>query len=282
MKILIVGSTSVIACALAARFASLGDVKMAGRRDADIFIDLSQTCDFSEVSESFDVVVHTGADFGGTADDDFSRAELVNAVGTLSVCRLARKVGARHVVLISSIFAAYQNGDPYYGIYSLSKRHGEEVAQFFCAERGIPLTILRPTQIYDAAGACRRHQGLFYTMVDQAQAGQNIHIYGSHDARRNYLFLDDFAEICSRVIGTNPQGIFTCANPQSVQLSQIANAAYAAFGRGGQLQFLPEKMDLEDLPPIGDFRLYEEIGYAPRINVCEGIRRIREYRETHN
>lgn len=282
MKILIVGSTSAIAQALAARLASLGEVKMAGRRDADIFIDLSGPDDFSSVKQSFDVVVHAAADFGGPTDEEFFRAELVNAVGMLSVCRLARKVDAKHFVLISSIFASYSIGDPYYGIYALSKRHGEELAEFFCAERGMPLTILRPTQIYGATDACRRHQGLLYTMVDRAQAGEDIGIYGSYDARRNYLFLDDFAEISYRVIERSLLGNFTCANPQSVKLSQIADAAFTTFGCGGQVQFLPEKPNLADLPPVDDFRIYEMIGYAPRIDVRSGIERIKAYRETHN
>lgn len=282
MKILIVGSTSAIARALAARLASLGEVKMAGRRDADIFIDLSIPDDFSSVKQSFDVVVHAAADFGGPADEDISRAELVNAVGTLSVCRLARQVGARHVVLISSISAVYRRDDPYYGIYALSKRHGEELAEFFCAERGIALTVLRPTQIYDAAGACRRHQGLLYEMVDRAQAGEDIRIHGSHDARRNYLFLDDFVEICHRVIDMTLTGSYTCAHPQSATLSRLAAVAFAAFGRGGMFRFVPEKPDLADLPPIGDFRLYEEISYAPCIDVHDGVARIREYREIQN
>lgn len=280
MRILIVGSTSVIGKVLATRFERLGEVKLAGRRGADIPLDLTRWRDLPELEESFDVVVHAAADFGGTTDEDYIRAELVNAVGTLSVCRLAGRVQARHLVLLSSISATYQAGDPYYGIYALSKRHSEEAARFFCSERNLPLTILRPTQVYDDAGDCRRHQEFLYFMADRAQAGQDISLYGSNNALRNYLHLDDLAEICCRVVQGRSTGTFTCASPQSVRLSELADAAFSAFGRGGQLQFMADKPDLADLPAIDDYSLYDQIEYWPGIGISDGFKRIRNHRES--
>lgn len=282
MKILIVGSTSVIGQTFAARLRALGEVRTAGRREADFQFDLTQWERMPEIEEAFDVVIHVAADFGGGANDDFVRAELVNAAGTFSVCRLAQHVQAKHLVHLSSISATYQPGDPYYGIYALSKRHGEEAAQFFCAERGMALTVLRPTQVYDAAGECRPHQALLYVMADRAQAGQDIHLYGTHDARRNYIFLDDLSEICLRVLQGTHTGTFACGHPQSVRLSEMAGAAFAAFGNGGESQFMADKPDLADLPPVDEDILYRQIGYWPGVDIGEGFRRIKHYRESNS
>jgi len=151
VRILIIGSTSVIGKALAVRLAHLGEVRLAGRREADILFDLAEWRELPESGELFDVVMHVAADFGGSTDDDYIRAELVNAVGTLSACKLAHRTRAKHFIFLSSISATYQASDPHYGIYALTKRHAEEVAQFFCSERNVALTILRPTQVYDDA-----------------------------------------------------------------------------------------------------------------------------------
>lgn len=282
MRILIVGSTSAIVKALVPRFVRLGEVKLAGRQAADIMFDLTQWRDLPEIEESFDVVVHAAADFGGATDEDYIRAELVNAVGSLAVCRLARHVKAKHLVLLSSVFATYREGDPYFGIYALTKRHSEEATRFFCSERNMALTILRPTQVYDDAGACRRHQEFFYLIADRAQAGQDISLYGSNDALRNYIHLDDLAEICCRVIQGRHTGTFTCAHPQSVHISELAEAAFSAFGRGGRWQFMPDKPDLADLPAIDDYSLYSQIDYWPGIGISDGFKRIRNYRENNS
>jgi nucleoside-diphosphate-sugar epimerase len=252
---------------------------MAGRRNADIWFDLAQWDCRPEINEKFDTVIHVAADFGGSTNDDFVRAELVNATGTLSACRLAQHLNAQHLVLLSSIFATYRSGDPYYGIYALSKRHGEEAAQFFCAERGMALTVLRPSQVYDAAGECRRHQPLLYVMADQAQAGRDISLYGTHDARRNYLYLDDLAEICYRIVKSRHTGTFTCVHPQSVKLSEVAHAAFLAFGKGGGVKFMADKPDLSDIPVVDDDTLYRKIDYWPTIGIGEGFRRIKHCRE---
>lgn len=279
MKILIVGSTSVIGKAVAKRLATLGGVKLAGRREADIAFDLTAWQELPIPNETFDVVVHIAADFGGSTDEDYIRAAQVNTVGTLSACALAHHVGARHFVLLSSISSTYTADDAHYGIYALTKRHSEEVAQFFCEERDIALTILRPSQVYDDAGECRRHQAFFYLIADWAEAGQDIELFGSRDARRNYLHLMDLAEIVGRVIEGRHTGVFTCAFPCHVRIGEMAVAAYAAFGTTGRVRFIAGKQDLEDLPDISVDALYELIDFWPGIDVAEGYRRISEFRE---
>lgn len=279
MKVLFVGSTSVIAGAISRRICAFAEMKLAGRVGADYVLDLALPTLLPRVSERFDLVVNAAADFGGPSDSDLVRAEVVNSAGALSVCALAHQAGAGHVLLISSISASYRDGDPHYGIYAMSKRHGEEAAALFCADRGMALTILRPTQIYDAEGACRRHQRLLYAIADRAQAGEDIYLQGSHDARRNYLFLDDLAEVCSRVIQRKIEGRFTVGHPRDVKLSEVANAAFDAFGRGGKVRFLPEQPNIQDLPHSGQPEIYELIDYYPAVDVCRGMEAIRQYRE---
>ncbi|MNX81382.1 GDP-L-fucose synthase [compost metagenome] len=278
MKVLIVGSSSSIGYSIGKSLEHQGHVKFAGRENADFFFDLTFWDTQPTVNESFDVVVHVAADFGGTATEDFIRAELVNAVGTLSVCRLAEACHARHLILISSISATYQLGDPYYGIYALSKKHAEEAALLFCSERALALTVLRPSQVYDAQGKCRRHQPLLYGMADKAQAGENIYLYGTHDPLRNYLYLEDLAEICSRVVETRVTGVFDCVHPLNPRLSEVAEAAFAAFANGGEVQFHADKPNLLDLPLVTSSLLYEEIGFYPLVDIKQGFERIRQFR----
>ena len=232
MNSLVIGSTSVIGQALIAALSRLGPVKSAGRRDADLFFDLGQPDSAPVTTDRFDVVVLAAADFGGNHADDLVRAEQVNAVGALAACRLALHCKARHLILLSSVSATYTPHDHYYSIYSLSKRHAEEVASLFCQQHGLALTILRPSQVYDAAGACRAHQPLLYAFADSAQAGTAISLYGNNDPQRNYLYLDDLVQICTRVAQATVTGLFTCVHPDSPTLSQIAQAALAAFGAG--------------------------------------------------
>ena len=278
MKILIVGSSSVIGRYFTNYFSGKAHVLTAGRKQANFIIDLTRWDFLPEINDEFDAVIQVAADFGGKSDQDIIRAELVNAVGTLCSCRIAHEAKAKHYILLSSLSATYKHGDPYYSIYSLSKRHSEDAAQFFCHERGIPLTILRPSQVYDARGECRKHQALLYMMADHASLGQSIYVYGTHDARRNYLYIDDLAEVCWRIVQNSYIGTFTCAHPQSVRLSEMACAAFAASNKGGQLFFLPSKPNLVDLPSIEDYTIYQRINYWPSIDINAGFGLINQHK----
>ncbi|MBK4994436.1 NAD(P)-dependent oxidoreductase [Pseudomonas sp. S37] len=282
MKSLVIGSTSVIGGAVAQALAQLGPVRLAGRRDADIAFDLNQPVLPVDAGQ-FDLVVHAAADFGGLEPAALLRAEQVNSVGTLAACQLAEHCGARHFVLLSSRSAGYRPGDPYYGIYALSKRHAEEVASLYCQQRGMALTILRISQVYDSQARCRSHQPLLYAIADSAAAGRPVQLYGSNDARRDYLHVDDLAQICALVAKRGIEGEHDCGHPQHLRLSEIALAAFAAFGTPADVRFLPDKADIPDLPAAAwASDLYTRIGYAPRIDMRAGFELIKAHREAQS
>uniref|UniRef100_UPI00289B6FBC NAD-dependent epimerase/dehydratase family protein n=1 Tax=Pseudomonas sp. TaxID=306 RepID=UPI00289B6FBC len=131
MNSLVIGSTSTLGKAIAQALSRHGPVKMAGRRQADVAFDLIHGAP-ADISDTFDVVVHAAADFGGNAPEDLIRAEQANSVGTLAACPLADRCAARQVILLSSRSTGYPPADRYFGIYALSKRHAEEVASLYC------------------------------------------------------------------------------------------------------------------------------------------------------
>lgn len=280
MKSLVIGSTSAVGKAVARTLSRCGEVKLAGRRDADIAFDLNSQ-NPSACNEHFDVVVLAAADFGGNQPDDMVRAELINSVGTLAACRLAEQCGACHFILLSSRWACHQTNDPYFGIYSLSKRHAEEVASLYCQERGMALSVLRISQVYDSSEQCRVHQPLLYAIADNAQAGRTVELYGSNDARRNYLHLSDLAEVCALLAVQRIAGLYNCGHPQSPRLSEIAKAAFEAFGKPADIRFLAEQNNVPDLPHFGCASdLFEQIGFAPRIDIRRGFELMRAHRES--
>jgi nucleoside-diphosphate-sugar epimerase len=279
-RVLLVGNRSVVGQAVCKSFEKKGwVVTKAGRSGADVFLDLAQEYKIPPQIGIHDTVVFVAADFGGEDAGDLDRAERVNALGVLHACRWATEIGARHVVVVSSMSATYNSGDPYFGAYALTKRHGEELAHLYCNTVSLPLTILRPTQIYNDDESCRKHQGFFYTLIDHAAEGKDIEIFGTHDAKRNYIHLADVSEIILRVVSFHLEGIFDCPSPSDTAVSQLAKIAQSVYGRGGQIRFLSNRPDLPDLPERSGESLFQALDFRPCISLEDGIRRIKEYRE---
>lgn len=277
MDSLVIGSTSVIGNAIVNDLAGLGSVLTAGRRDADVQLDLSVTDPLPVIDRQFDAVVLVAADFGGPTDDDLIRAMQVNVLGSITAARVAAHVRAKHFVLISSISACYRPGDEYFNAYALTKAQSEDAVSFYCAERSIDLSIVRPSGVFDSEGRCRTHQRLLYGIVDCARTGADFTIAGSVDPLRNYVHVSDVAALVGRLILRTEAGTFVCAQRESLPISAIAETAFAVFGRGGRVYFDASKPDIAELPAIAASA--GNRSWVPSISIEEGFRRIQAYEE---
>jgi nucleoside-diphosphate-sugar epimerase len=279
LKILVVGATSALGAVLLPVLSEFADVTTAGRKDCDLHLDLADSADAIGWSDHFETVIELAAHFGGETDEAMLEAEDVNALGTLKLCQAAVRANASHFVLISSMFVCLPETSEYFGIYPLSKRHAEEVARLYCHERSLPLAIVRPSQIYGDSERFRIHQPFLYAMVDNAERSQDIAIYGTRDPRRNYIHADDVAAVIARVVKRRVEGTYACLNPADVTYSQIANAAFLAFGARNAVRFCEDKPDIPDNTFDQDDALYRKIDWVPQISIEDGMNRLARYRQ---
>ena len=76
-------------------------------------------------------------------------------------------------------------------------------------------------------------------------------------------------DLDARIVGT-----YSCQHPSNVTYSQIAKAAFEAFGTRGNVSFLLDKPDIPDNVFAADDALYEAIGFRPSTTIEDGLRRI--------
>jgi len=272
MKIVIIGNTSMVAKRIRSRLNEMGNVLMAGRSaGADVNFDLAGDYVFDERTAVTDVIIHCAASFEGNQLDEAARNELVNSVGSFRVAQLARETGCAHLVYISSISVYDHPENQCFGSYGMSKRHAQENLAWACGQMGVRFTALVASQIYDEFGEARKHQPLFYRIIDAARAGTDVTLYGQVDAERNFLFVGDLAEVVRRVIQSGVTGTHTVVHPKSDRLSEIAETAFQVFDKGGKVVF---KKDMPDIPTIhipANTDLYGRIEYIPQTGLVAGI-----------
>ncbi len=284
-RVLIVGGNSNVARALKARIEGSAMVITAGIRGCDITLDLREDSKSIEdkiyMIPDIDALIVTAADFS-TAPLEVSKSIEVNVVGTLKLYRAALLYGnVKHFVYISSISSLLDPASRHYDTYSFAKKQAEDALRFAASMNGnndVKLTILRPSRIYGDDDGFRRHQPFFYYLMDTAQAGKEISIYGSHDPLRNYLHIDDLTKIIEKVIDYGVCGTYDCQHPNNISNSQIAKLAQVAFDKKVDVVFLKDKPKTDDNIFDMDFSLYDKIGFYPQVSVVEGIKRIAKYR----
>ena len=282
MKIAVVGGTSSLAHYLIPVLSKENEVISLGRYDCNSYCDLRDNLNSIIIPPDVDVLIHLAAAFEGKTDEEIIQTEEINAIGTLKICMAAQKANVEHLILISSQSATLTKDSLYYSIYSISKHHSEELARYYCHSNNLPLTILRPSQIYDKKGQFRKHQPLLYLMVDSAEQGEDVKIYGRHDALRNYIYVEDLVKIIIGTIEKRCEGTFSCNYPHDVKLSEIAKAAQLNFNNGGDVLFLMDKPDIPDNIFLNQVDLYEIIDFYPEVDISAGIKEIIEYRKSVN
>jgi nucleoside-diphosphate-sugar epimerase len=271
MRILVVGGTSSLALALVPVLGEFATVITAGRSQCDIPLDLNDPLDKYEIPEDIDVIINTAAVTGGRSHDEMLQMEAVNVLGALKLCQLCDREKVGRLVHISSIFSGLGKDSQFYNMYSLSKKHSEEVVQLYSQMFGQSVTILRPSQFYGVGEAYRKNQPFLFSMMDHAENGEDISIYGSHDALRNYIHIEDMAKIIALAIQKNVQGTYSCMNTVDVSYSEVAGAAIEAFGSNSKVNFVKEQADIPDNVFEPDDSLYRLIDYYPQISILKGM-----------
>ena len=274
MKILLVGGSSSLAKALKPKLLSFCKVLTAGRNNCDITIDLADCAKKYVLPKNIDFVINTAGSFGGKSFDKIYDAENVNVLGNLSLCEASINAGVKHYIYISSIFSEITENSDHYNIYSISKKHSEDIIKYYCKSNNLPLCILKPSQIYGVSEIFRKHQPFFYSILDNVMNNKDVNLYGTNDPLRNYIYIDDLTDILIKVIQQNIVGVYPCTSMKNVTYSEIANIAFKTFNTQGVINFIENKPNVSNNIFNIDESLYKKINYYPQVSIEEGIKKI--------
>lgn len=132
-----------------------------GGRAELTFGDIGDPASLAKPSEGVGLIIHLAAIVGVAGE--YERQWRIIAEGTRVVCEAAARAGAR--LLVASSIAVY--GDKiqtqvcreddghgaWQGAYGRAKQAQETIARDRCAELGVPLTLIRPANVFGLGGA---------------------------------------------------------------------------------------------------------------------------------
>jgi nucleoside-diphosphate-sugar epimerase len=272
MNFLLVGGRSALAGCLKKRLLDLGNVLTCGRADCDLDIDLNWDKNLIKIPANIDVVINLAASFGGNSAEEVLEAIETNCKGPVKILDAVKKSSVKHFIHISSTSALLNESSPYYGAYSISKKHGDELIQHFCRSCDIKYTILQPSQLYGNSIKYKRHQPFLYTSIESALSAKNIVIYGSKNARRNYIHADDFSKVISLTIKKQVFGVYQVTHPQDTSFEEIGNIIINyTKTKGISIEFDTSKPDIKDNIFKYNQSIYKKTNFFPEVTIGMGI-----------
>ncbi len=156
-----------------------------------------------------------------TANDilskDIGAGLSLSIVGTNKILEASKKAGISNVIFFSTaqVYGTELNG--YYDelnkidcetFYPLNHYLGEELCKFYCHRQGFNIAVLRPSNVYGVPEIETVNRKTLVPMcfVDDAISNGSITLRSSGKQKRNFIFIDQMAEIIFKTIENFPKG----------------------------------------------------------------------------
>ena len=126
--------------------------------------------------------------------------------------------------------------------YGASHLAAEGYAQMSARRTGSMLQVVRCSNVYGPYQPHGGDQGAVAIFLHRVNLGQPIRIFGDGSALRDYVFVDDVADIVSRIIVDRVDtGTVNLGSGSGLTVLEVAHAVSAALGKDAIIDYQPER-----------------------------------------
>jgi UDP-glucose 4-epimerase len=240
-------------------------------------------------SRGADVIIHAAAITGiDTVMNNAVHTMRTNVIGTANVLEIASQLDRcdRFVLFSTSeVFGerAFHSQESDLAVtgavgearwtYAVSKLAGEHMAHAYYQERGLPVTVLRPFNVY---GPGQVGEGAMRIFIERALENAQIEIHGEGTQIRAWCYVDDVVEGTLRAM-SHPKAVgesFNVGNQRAVvTIYGLANTVVRVLNSASPIVFTEKHYaDVElRIPSVTKAR--ELLDFEARVDLEEGIRR---------
>ena len=201
----------------------------------------------------------------------------VNVLGTANVLEFCRRQKASVTLISSYVYGKPETLpisedhplDPF-NPYCQTKILSEEIGRFYEKSFALPVTIVRPFNLY---GAGQDARFLIPSLVRQAldPAQDEIRIADPRP-KRDYLYIGDLVELLIGAFRAGAHGTYNAGSGVSLSVEEVVRRVVAAAKTGKRVVASGEERPQEVMDVVADVsKARREIGWEPRTGFDEGI-----------
>jgi len=214
-------------------------------------------------------------------------AASVNVLGTVNVLEATRKAGV-HKFVYADTSAEYEGIQEFptredkvrpIGVYAASKHGGAAFCESYRELYGMKVTMVRYFNVYGPAQDWRRVvPPVMSAFIIRMLRGERPVIYGTGEKRRDFIYVDDVNDLHVLLLEDSRANgrVFNVGSGVNFSINEIYEFVE------GLLQTGLKPIYKRDLPgeaevTLGDITAARELGWEPKVNIQEGLRRSIEY-----
>lgn len=220
-----------------------------------------------------------------------ARYSRVNVEGTATIVELSRQAGVERVVFASSS-SVYGNSTPLparedspaivpQSPYAASKRGAELVASAICL--AAPKMACAALRFFTVYGPRQRPEMAITLFTRAVLAGKPITMFGDGSMRRDFTHVDDIVRGVLATLDRAPVGFraYNLGSGAPIDLAGLVRAIGETAKREPVLERAPQPLGDVDATFADIARAREELGWAPRIALQDGLRTVLDWVTAH-
>ena len=221
----------------------------------------------------------------------------INVDGWINVLESARAANADRVVYVSSGGVVYGEPDELptgervakapISPYGVSKLTGEHYLFYFRKVHGLEGVALRYSNVYGPRQDPHGEAGVIALFSRRLLMGESLRIFGDGEQTRDYVYVGDVAAAnlaVSEGALPDPETIddvaFNIATGLEVSVKRLAETLLEVSGKSAEIEFADARPG-ELLRSALDTAKVRGIGWAPEVDLAEGLRRTYNYISEH-
>lgn len=217
-------------------------------------------------------------------------AASVNTLGTLNMLEVARQAEVAKFVYADT--SAEYEGIPEFptkedrvlpiGVYAVSKHGGWAFCESYQRLYGMDITVLRYFNVYGPAQDWRRViPPVMCAFILRMLRGERPVIYGTGEKRRDFIYVDDVNDLHMQILenGASKGKIVNAGTGTNLSVNEVFQLVEEQLKTGMTPIYKPD-LPGEAQTTLADISVAKSLGWAPKVDVKEGLRRsIRYLRE---
>ena len=162
------------------------------------------------------------------------------------------------------------------GVYDEAKRFAESMTMAYHRSHGVDTRIVR---IFNTFGPRMRPRDgrVVPALIGQALAGEPMTVFGDGSQTRSFCYVSDLVDGIHRLLMSSESNPVNIGNPVELSVLEFAHRIRALTGGASEIVFRPLPVDDPKVrqPDIGRARTI--LGWEPRVDLDEGLRRTIDY-----
>lgn len=161
--------------------------------------------------------------------------------------------------------------------YAAGKLASEAFLHAHQAQTGSSVTVIRPSNVYGPGQYPQKGFGVIPALLQCAAQGLNFDLWGDGKNIRDYLFIDDFAELCLRVIESTAQqsqgsySLFNAGSGEGHSILEIFEEVKKITGKDFALDSQPSRgFDVREIT-LDNRTVSSSLGWKPSTSLTEGL-----------